>query len=374
MLACGRERFVASFVGSLHLHSHLEIEDMGEPHVNYAEAEQQGYTIVRGMFPPDLCARLRACVDEVVGEMRPLAVSATPQLGMDIDRALEMRTPVVDSQDFRHTVRQPIFDPALAEAAVAGNMIEMQQRLYSATDGLRLMQQMLVRTDADPAAVAAGLSEPGGWHMDTAFLPRHYASSPKTNVFHVLTALNDIPTGGAAFHIVPSGFVQSKAYTEEHVGELDSLKDSDFRTLLRPRLLMEAVQDTSKSVEILLNEGDSCVFDLMSVHSASSNCIAGYSRYVLFQTFFDLSASYALLPPRGASALPKKFPAEFRNALPSNLHYLIDWEYPSDDGAIKGEFWGLSKEELEKRAAGEEVVEQPAAFRRASTGGKTAKL
>ena len=134
MLACGRERFVASFVGSLHLHSHLEIEDMGEPHVNYAEAEQQGYTIVRGMFPPDLCARLRACVDEVVGEMRPLAVSATPQLGMDIDRALEMRTPVVDSQDFRHTVRQPIFDPALAEAAVAGNMIEMQQRLYSATD------------------------------------------------------------------------------------------------------------------------------------------------------------------------------------------------------------------------------------------------
>ena len=115
---------------------------MAPPHVNYDEAEQRGWTIVRGMFPPELCARLRACVDDAVVATRPLEVSATPQLGMDIDRALELRIPVVDSQSFRHTVRQPIFDSALAEAAVAGNMIEMQQRLYSASDGLRLMQQM----------------------------------------------------------------------------------------------------------------------------------------------------------------------------------------------------------------------------------------
>jgi ectoine hydroxylase-related dioxygenase (phytanoyl-CoA dioxygenase family) len=254
----------------------------------------------------------------------------------------------------------------LAEAAVAGNMIEMQQRLYSASDGLRLMQQMLVRTDADPAAVAAGRSEPGGWHMDTAFLPRHYASSPQTNVFHVLTALNDVPRGGAALHIVPSAFRQCKAYTEKHMDELEGLRDSDFRTVLRPRLLMEAVQDTSECVEVLLSEGDSCVFDLMSTHSAASNCIGGYSRYVLFQTFFDLSASYALLPARGASALPKKFPSEFRDALPSHLHYLLDWQYPLDGGEVKGKFWGLSREDLEKRSAGEVVTERPAAFRRAS--------
>ena len=370
---------------------------MAPPHVNYDEAEQRGWTIVRGMFPPELCARLRACVDDAVGATRPLEVSATPQLGMDIDRALELRIPVVDSQSFRHTVRQPIFDSALAEAAVAGNMIEMQQRLYSASDGLRLMQQMLVRTDADPAAVAAGRSEPGGWHMDTAFLPRHYASSPQTNVFHVLTALNDVPRGGAALHIVPSAFRQCKAYTEKHMDELEGLRDSDFRTVLRPRLLMEAVQDTSECVEVLLSEGDSCVFDLMSTHSAASNCIGGYllriiymrflyvefvckylciyriyiirsrySRYVLFQTFFDLSASYALLPARGASALPKKFPSEFRDALPSHLHYLLDWQYPLDGGEVKGKFWGLSREDLEKRSAGEVVTERPAAFRRAS--------
>lgn len=342
--------------------------------MNYAEVEQKGWTIVRSMFPPALCARLRACVDEVVGTTLPLEACEIPQLGMDIDRALRMRIPVIDSQNFRHTLRQPIFNPALAEAAVAGNMIDMHRQLYSASAGLRLMQQMLVRTDADPAAVAAGRSEPGGWHMDTAFLPRHYASSPKTNIFHVLTALNDVPSGGAAFHIVPSGFVQSRAYTEEHLEELESLRDSDFRTILRPRLLLEAVKDTSECVELLLNEGDSCVFDLMTTHSASSNCVAGYSRYVLFQTFFDISASYALLPPRGASALPKKFPTEFRNALPRDQHYLLDWGYPPDGGAVKGEFWGLSKEELAKRAAGEDVTERPAAFRRASHGADTPKL
>jgi hypothetical protein len=134
------------------------------------------------------------------------------------------------------------------------------------------------------------------------------------------------------------------------------------------------VQDTSESVEVLLGEGDSCVFDLMTTHSASSNCIEGYSRYVLFQTFFDISASYALLPPRGASALPKKYPQEFRDALPLDLHYLLDWDYPTDNGKEQGSFWGLSKEQLEERAAGNgmfarkaEEEQRPAAFRRATT-------
>ena len=105
------------------------------------------------------------------------------------------------------------------------------------------------------------------------------------------------------------------------------------------------------------------MFDLMTTHSASTNCIVGYSRYVLFQvrhleggkalmcayyivlflsdfppsppidvvpqTFFDLSASYALLPARGASALPLKFPQEFRDALPQEHHYLLDWVSPA---------------------------------------------
>lgn len=35
-------------------------------------------------------------------------------------------------------------------------------------------------------------------------------------------------------------------------------------------------------------------FDQMTVHSASSNALSDYSRYVLFTTFLDISAGYAL--------------------------------------------------------------------------------
>jgi ectoine hydroxylase-related dioxygenase (phytanoyl-CoA dioxygenase family) len=351
------------------------------PVVDYDAVSRDGCTVVRGMFSPALCARLRACVDSVVGD-GPIEVSTAPQLRSgdevqrghltsstqlgDIERALATRTPLVDSENWRHTVRQPIFDSALADATIAGNMLEMQRRLLKAGRGLRLMQQMLVRTDADPTAVAAGRSEPTGWHMDTAFLPKHYSTAPQTNLYHVLTALNDVPSGGGAFGIVPAAFAQSKAFTEAHLDELSALKDSDFRTVLRPRLLTEAVQDTSQSIEVLLGEGDSCVFDLMTTHSASTNCLAGYSRYVLFQTFFDTSASYALLPIRGASALPEKFPAEFRDALPREFHYLLEWGHPEqDEGSHAKDFWGASLEALADRAAGKPLVERPAAFGRA---------
>eukprot|EP01052_Picozoa_sp_SAG31_P056245 SAG31_NODE_15991_length_728_cov_0.903021_1_plen_166_part_01 len=163
-----------------------------KPFVDYDGLERDGYTVVRQVFAAVLCARLRACADSAVGA-GPLQVSTAQQLS-DVDLALATRTPMVDSENFRHTVRQPIFDAALAEAATAGNMIEMQQKLYRASRGLRLMQQMLVRTDADPVAVAAGRSEPGGWHMDTAFPQKHYESTPRTNVYHVLTALTAVPS------------------------------------------------------------------------------------------------------------------------------------------------------------------------------------
>ena len=210
--------------------------------------------------------------------------------------------------------------------------------------------------------------------MDTAFLPRHggYTTTPQTNLYHVITALNDVPSGGGAFGIVPAAFAESKAYTDAHVDELDTLKGSDFRTILRPRLLTEAVQDTSRSIEVLLGEGDACVFELMTTHSASTNCLGGYSRYVLFQTFFDLSASYALLPARGASALPLKFPQEFRDALPPEHHHLLDWEHPADEGSNAGGFWGSSREALADKAVGRAVADRPAAFGRAKPA--TAKL
>ena len=125
-----------------------------------------------------------------------------------------------------------------------------------------------------------------------------------------------------------------------------ALRDSDFRTKLRPTLLAEI--DTSLGVELLMDEGDACVFDQMTVHSASPQSIPNTSRYVLFSTFFDISAAYALLPIRGASVLPRKFPVEFVAALPTDLHYLLGWEHPPDQGENPGGSWGMAKNKAEQ--------------------------
>jgi hypothetical protein len=41
-------------------------------------------------------------------------------------------------------------------------MVEMQKKLLRSDEGLRLMQQQLVRSDPDPTAAASG-SSPNGW-------------------------------------------------------------------------------------------------------------------------------------------------------------------------------------------------------------------
>lgn len=182
-------------------------------------------------------------------------------------------------------------------------------------------------------------------HMDTAFLPKHYEATPRQNVHHVVTALNTSVSGGATFWLVPHSFAQSRARGQSMpAAERDSLLDSDFRTVLRPLFLSEI--DTSEAIEVLLEEGDSCVFDQMTVHSASTNALHDYSRYVLFTTFLDISASYALLPYRGASQHPRKFPPEFRAALPDEMHYLLDWDVPDDKGRDKSGSWGVAKDRL----------------------------
>ena len=78
----------------------------------------------------------------------------------DIDHALATHSSVVGSRNYRHGIRHPIFGPdpgCMAEAALAGNMVEMQKELLRSGAGLRLMQQQLVRSDPDPAAAADGI-------------------------------------------------------------------------------------------------------------------------------------------------------------------------------------------------------------------------
>lgn len=354
------------------------------PHVNCEEVRTRGFTIVKQMFPKELCKRLRDTTDAIVGPVGELSTSMELEGQgrhlvdphntevFDIDHALATHRSVVGSRNYRHGIRHPIFGPdpgCLAEAVVAGNMVEMQKKLLRSDAGLRLMQQQLVRTDPDPAAAGSG-STPNGWHMDTAFLPKHYEASPQQNVHHVVTALNTSQSGGATFWLVPHSFAQSKARgLSMSVTERDALQDSDFRTVLRPLFLSEV--DTSEAIEVLLEEGDSCVFDQMTVHSASTNELKDYSRYVLFTTFLDISASYALLPYRGASQHPRKFPTEFRAALPKDMEYLLDWDVPEDKGRDKSGPWGMAQNKLD---ASEKLSKLEARRLTTADVAKTAKL
>lgn len=67
---------------------------------------------------------------------------------------------------------------------------------------------------------------------------------------------------------------------------------------LRPQL------DLGSGIEVLLDEGDLFVVDPMMLHAATPNTrrdLPGYTRHVLFSTFFDAATTDHLLPPRGSS-------------------------------------------------------------------------
>lgn len=170
----------------------------GVPFVDYEEVRTRGFTIVRGMLDSALCNRLRDTTDAIVG---PVGIERSTSLELegegrhlvdphnsevfDIDHALATHCSVVGSRGYRHGIRQrvhkhplppqldggfltgcwsgcsPIFGPdpgCMADAALAGNMVEMQKKLLRSEEGLRLMQQQLVRSDPDPSA--AGEAQP----------------------------------------------------------------------------------------------------------------------------------------------------------------------------------------------------------------------
>ena len=87
--------------------------------------------------------------------------------------------------------------------------------------------------------------------------------------------------------------------------------------------------------EIVLQQGDYLIVDPMMYHAATPNTrhdIEGYSRYMLFSTFFDKRTTDHLLPKRGSSAPAIKFPPQMRESslLPDSL---FDWVAPTAEAA-----------------------------------------
>ncbi len=217
--------------------------------------EEHGWTVIPGFLDGASTARLREHMD---GLLPPVA------------------------RDGRvHDLRHPIPGAIMAEL-VTEQHLHLARALLRAGDGLRLLEQVLIRTDpsSDPAGARA-------WHIDAAFYPRHRAQTPRQTYYQCVHALCDIRPGGGATMVVPGSHRRLVAATAriESTGFIPAVKQDE----LKAEALRLAAIDTSAGIELTASEGDLVLFDPTCLHSASVNTGAS-ARFVLFQSFIDDSA------------------------------------------------------------------------------------
>ena len=173
---------------------------------------------------------------------------------------------------------------------------------------------------------------PAAWHMDQAFLPEHYAATPRQMYYHTMLALSPVITGGAPFFAANGAFSTAKRLTQA-MTEAERQRwapHADATRLDLPRFLRPHIE-LSQYTEVNLSVGDLLVLDPMCMHSASPNAGALPARHVLFTTMFAPDASGVTLsglPGRMAVAPATKFSEELREGLPPALRGLLDWELP----------------------------------------------
>ena len=143
------------------------------PAIDKEELATQGWTVVKGMVPLDITARMRQLMDDILGP--PAKDVPETEYGWGsreagwsaVTDAYERGSPVVDSGNWMHTIRHPIqcHDASVcADIISKTGVVELHEDLLKSSN-VKLMQQMLRRTDVDPEAEKRGRSFPKGWHM-----------------------------------------------------------------------------------------------------------------------------------------------------------------------------------------------------------------
>ena len=242
------------------------------PVIDKEELATQGWTVVKGMVPLEITARMRQLMDDILGP--PAKDVPETEYGWGsreavwsaVTDAYERGTPVVDSGNWMHTIRHPIqcHDASVcADIISKTGVVELHEDLLKSSN-VKLMQQMLRRTDVDPEAEKRGRSLPLGWHMDHGFIPPLYQTEPRQMYYHTMTALNDIGPGGAPFTIVDGIYPKIKRVIESFDDEyMATLIGEDFRGNV-PARIMEAPEMIAAREEanaeppmgILMDEGD----------------------------------------------------------------------------------------------------------------------
>lgn len=252
------------------------------------QLERDGYTVFRGFLNRDETARIRQHMDSLL----------PPVASKDAKDAARI-----------HTLRHPIPGAIMADILANPRLLELaRQSLYS--DDLRLLEQVLIRTD--PQDATPGATE---WHIDMAFLPQHYEARPRQTYFHMVHALNTVPPSGGATTIIPGSHRATYAAAQK-LGSTEKLEE------LKRDPVGVAEIDLQDAIEVCPAEGDLLVFNPMCLHSASKN-VSDVSRYVYFSSFHDASAEY-LADFLKATNYDKGFPDSLRDNLPRELQPLLE--------------------------------------------------
>lgn len=300
-----------------------------------AQLRENGFVVIPHAVSAELTAQVRAMVDAAVDgpgtTWSPAATAPNPALSLytaprhtqpttaawdEVDKALAGQSPVaVSNGDFKHLMWHPFPDPLLAD--LVEPLATLNQQLLGAKD-LKLAQQLTIRTDPSPPP-----HRTNGWHMDF-----HVVFPFTTPFFHCLTALAPVAPGQAAFTVLPGSDTRARQW-------LAGLDDATIERMKHDLVFREAqsaafvqAQDTSAAQEVIMGEGDVCVFSLLLVHSASSSS-SNLPRHAMFTTFWDAAGGYERIVSQqkatGIWSPPTKFSDAFRQRLPSHLRPLVEW-------------------------------------------------
>ena len=218
---------------------------------NRRELAEQGYTIVPQLIGPQLASAGRQLIDDLLGESAPVPqvdparYQPGPWPEGEPLRGTGSRLPVLTTENYRHSICHPICSHVAAELLLP--FVALNEELLDCpAERLKLMQQMMVRTDASPPPHAGhGDAPPIGWHMDQAFLPRHYESQPRQMFYHTMLALSTVRHGCAPFFAATGSFRRARQTTEAMSRELQDevVPHADETRTQLPVFLREHVAD-----------------------------------------------------------------------------------------------------------------------------------
>ena len=182
-------------------------------------------------------------------------------------------------------VEHPIHDERAAigvlacAAAVAPLLRSRAPTATSPESSLRLIHQNWRRTlptpppeQGYPPYLGPQLlsADRAGLHMDSAFLPRHYETSPRGSYVLALLALSPVVSGGAPFLVGPGSYATARATSAALCPDYQaSVNAKGCYQDLRINMMDQVNAANGYAMEVPMEVGSLLIFDPMLSHQGS---------------------------------------------------------------------------------------------------------